>query len=296
MARTKLKNLYCLILISTFCLRLAYAASCCGSALAFPSIISGDEAGVMGVSTSAERQVHQVDSDGIWYRQPDPQTTQGLKFDAAKIFNDRWQIGASIPLRLPTENKSSNIRWGDSSAILGYEFLPDWDYNPWRPKGIGFLKLGIPLQSRSSNSLQNIDRGQWSIGLGSLFTKNIESWDINLSLLLSEFFPVNRKYQSISYRQSSNQAYFVGIGGGYNTSGWRLGTSLDLQYENGFNTSIAAKSASKRSISQAFSLSKLIDRNYLISMTYFDQNLWGRPSNVALNRGISLFFQKKWPR
>ena len=76
---------------------------------------------------------------------------------------------------------------GDVSLSLGYEYLPDWSYSPWRPKGVAFLAATFPTGGSiyDSTELYRIDfggKGFFSLSLGTFFVKSWGNWDASLFL------------------------------------------------------------------------------------------------------------------
>lgn len=92
----------------------------------------------------------------------------------------RYQAGFSLPIqtREKAESQSSkSTGLGYTAIILGYEYLPDWDYNPWRPHGFGFMSLTFPA-GRSIYEMDAVDgldsrgRGFWAMGIKTVLTKS----------------------------------------------------------------------------------------------------------------------------
>lgn len=125
--------------------QISWGAACCGGAFASPSIIAGDEKAQLTTSYSfMEVVVDSVDSRGYWHKWDDHQRVQTFKIEGAHLISDRWQIGFTLPVIERSRLDQSYSGLGDISTSLAYEYLPDWNYNPIRPKGIGFLQVTLP--------------------------------------------------------------------------------------------------------------------------------------------------------
>lgn len=162
---------------------IASAASCCGGGFAIPSLITGEDKAQLTSSMAYSKIDTDVLDTGIWRHRSNNDVSQILKIEAAKIFNDRYQYGISIPIQ---SRMTSGPQGGEASALgdialqTGYEFLPDWDYNPWRPKGVGFISLTLPTGKSALESdnggLDTRGNGFWALGIGTSLSKTWNEW------------------------------------------------------------------------------------------------------------------------
>ncbi|MGZ6487284.1 MAG: hypothetical protein ACXWQQ_12150 [Pseudobdellovibrio sp.] len=172
----------------------AFAASCCGGGFAVPSIITGDDKAQLTTSMSYSKIDTDVLANGEWYKRASNDTTQLYKMEFSHVFGDRFQVGATLPVQVHERDGAAggtSSGLADVSAQLGYEFLPDWNYNPIRPKGVGFLAITLPTGKsiyESADGLDSRGRGFLSIGAGAVFTKNWMTWDANSSVEIHHSF------------------------------------------------------------------------------------------------------------
>ena len=222
----------------------AFGAACCGGGFASPSLIAGDDAGQLTASYSYTSITDDVTPDSLWHRRASRESTVTYRLEGAHIFADRWQVGASLPFVSRARGGDSRFGLGDSSATLGYEALPDWDYSAWRPKGIAFLQLTVPTgrSANESTALYQLDsrgRGFWALGVGSLFTKAIGAWDTFVSLeghrSFAKDFSLGRLHPGFGGT--------AGAGGGFNFSSLRLGAGLAWTYEDPVDVSGSASTS-----------------------------------------------------
>jgi hypothetical protein len=284
----------------------AFAAACCGGGFSVPSLITGDDAGVVTTSLSYSKIATDVSADGLWTKDSQDEITKTLKIDAAHIFADRYQVGASLPVVLRTRGDSDTTSGlGDSTAMLGYEYLPDWDYHPLRPKGIGFLQLTLPTgksiyESQSYDQLDTFGRGFWAIGLGTSLTKTIHVWDF---ASLFEF------HRSFAKSMASDQAggpitAHPGWGGSLNLSaGWnkgnlRLGGGLSWIYEDSVDVTgaMTSEGAPQRYATGSLVASYMWSQEWAGNITYSDQTLFGNPLNTTLSKSVVVSLQRRWDR
>ena len=300
---TLLKRRFSVFIILFSC-RL-YAANCCGGGFALPSLITGDDKAQITGSISQSRVTADVSSEGVWYRREYNDSSQIYKLEAAHIVADRFQVGISLPIlfksREVNNSQENNSGLSDISASLGYEFLPDWNYNPYRPKGLGYLTLTLPTGKsiyESSDGLDSRGRGFLAVGAGALFTKTWTKFDalagIEMHRSFSKVVNINGEYGNINPGFGSS----LNVGAGYSRGAYRLGTSVIWTQEDGVTTDGAVQSTAEEQkyASGSLSLSYLTANLSAFSLTYSDQTLFGTPNNTTLSQSVTLSYQKRWAR
>lgn len=283
----------------------AYAAACCGGGFAAPSIIAGDEKAQLTTSFSAtEVIVDNVDDQGIWRTWDTHQQVQTFKIEGAHIFADRFQVGFSIPVIQRSRDSFNYAGLGDISTLLGYEYLPDWDYNPYRPKGIGFLQLTLPTgKSKADSDVGGLDsrgNGFWAAGLGTLLTKTWTRFDSFVSLELHRSF--GKKISNLQFSGELNPGYGgnLGIGVGYNLKDLRFGSSITWTYEDAIQATSNLGGSDTGSIERfatgVLSASYMANDHWSGTISYSDQTLFGSPVNTSLGKSIAFQVQRRWER
>lgn len=280
-----------------------WAAACCGGGFAAPSIISGDDKAQLSSSISySEIAIDNVDAKGIWRTWEHHQKVQTFRIEGAHIFKDRWQAGFAIPVVQRSRLDQSYSGFGDVTASVGYEYLPDWDYNPFRPKGIGYLQLTLPTgKSKAESEIGGLDsrgNGFWALGLGTLLTKAIGRWD---AVTAFEFHRSFDKAVSNSQIEGTLKPGYGGnftVGGGYNAKSWRYGSSITWSYEDAIHIQGVANSQGsiERYATAVASASYLANDHWSGSLNYSDQTLFGNPVNTSLGKTLSLQIQHRWER
>lgn len=282
----------------------AWSAACCGGGSATPSLISGDEKAQWTTSISAmEVVVESVDSQGIWHQGKESQQIRSLRMEGAHIFADLWQVGFSGHALQRSYVDQTYSGLGDVKSTLGYEYLPDWDYNPYRPKGIGYLQLTLPTgKSRAESELGGLDsrgNGFWALGAGTLLTKSWASWDVFSTLELHR--SAEKKIENSFVRGTARPGFggIFGFGIGYSLKDYRLGSSLVWNYEDPVNIETDQgfiKGFEEKSTTASFSLSYSASEDWTGTAIYSDQTLFGSPLNTSLGRSLALQIQKRWAR
>lgn len=283
----------------------ALAAACCGGGSAAPSIISSDDKAQLSTSYSiTEVIVANVDNQGIWRKWNENQTVQTLRLEGAHIFQDRWQTGFAVPILQRARQNETHSGLGDIALSLGYEFLPDWNYNPIRPKGIGFLQLTLPTgKSKADSEVGGLDsrgNGFWAIGAGTLLTKSIRRWDLLTSLEVHRSFEKSVSRSSFSGKLEPGTGGNLGIGGGYNWKDYRLGTLITWTYEDSIRSisqiGVIQNTGIERFATTTMSFSYLANDHWSGTLSYTDQTLFGDPFNTSLGRGMTIQMQRRWGR
>ena len=281
----------------------ARAAACCGGGFAAPSLISGDERAIFTASFGVTAIARDVYPDGLWARRDFSETTQTVKLDAAHIFLDRFQAGLSLPIVRRTRQGEGAAGLGDAAATLGYEYLTDWDYHPWRPRALGYLQVFVPTgrsvqEARESYQLDSRGRGFWAIGAGTLLTKAKGDWDFFTSLDVRRSFA--REYASAVARGRLNPGWggTLGLGFGYNLGNFRLGPSLAWNYEDPVAVlgTVSSRGAPERFATAVLAASYRYGNDWAGTVSYSDQTLFGHPVNTRLGRGVALLLQRRWQR
>lgn len=283
----------------------AWSAACCGGGFAAPAIISGDDRAQVTTSYAmTEVTVDSVDSQGIWHKWDTHQRVQTFRVDMAHIFKDRWQVGFSLPVIQRTRLEQNYAGLGDTSVSLGYEYLTDWNYNPFKPKGIGFIQITLPTgKSKADSEVGGLDsrgNGMWALGVGTLLTKNWISFDAFTSVEIHRSFERELSSQNLNGKITPGYGGNLGLGAGYNFKSCRLGSSITWTYEDAHQTMFSSGSANKGSVERfataSFSLSYMASDEWSGTLAYTDQTLFGAPVNTSLGQGVNLQLQRRWGR
>ena len=292
-----------ILLFSFFLSQNVFAAACCGGGSAAASIITSDDKAQVSTSlTAMEVVVDNVDSEGIWRKWSQHQQVKTFRIEAAHIISDLWQIGAAVPIVQRSQLDKTYSGLGDVVGSLGYEYLPEWNYSQYRPKGIGFLQLTLPTGKAKADSevggLDSRGNGFWALGVGTMLTKIILEWDFVASIEVHKGF---NKTVSNSNLQGTLQPGFggnFGLGAGYNFKDYRIGSNITWTYEDPIKVDASSISSGtvERYATAVLSGSYMYDDEWSGTVSYSDQTLFGNPINTSLGRSLALQIQKRWGR
>ena len=280
----------------------SFGAPCCGSGFTIPSIITSDDKAQMALTYTYSRIHADVFTNGDWRRREEKDITETYKIEGAHVFKDLYQFGISVPYQQRTREGAqadSSAGLGDISLQLGYEYLPDWDYNPYRPKGIGYLSLILPTgksiyESEDGSGIDARGRGFWGLGAGTVLTKSWEHWDANFNIEGHYSFPKEVSNDTTKGTVKPSYGGSMAVGTGYNWESIRLGGLINWFYEAPIDVTGTTPSEGtlKRYASGSLLASYLFKTNESIVLSYSDQTLFGSPLNSSLSKSITLFFQK----
>jgi hypothetical protein len=296
-------SLFSLIILLGILPQNCFSSACCGGGLVSTFLITGDDKAQLNSVYSYNRADFDIDQNGYWRERNYDESLESLRFEAAHIIFDRWQAGISLPFIRRTRGNKTSSGVGDLSTTLGYEYLPDWNYNPFRPKGIAYLNLIIP----TGTSLQEADqiflldangRGFWTLGVGTLLTKGWGIWDAFVDLGIHRSFP--REFQNSQTQVSLTPGWGenLAIGGGINFSSLRLGFSMTWINEDQIASSgsVNTNGSKQQYTSLDFPLTYFISDEWMTVIKYSDKGIIGNPRNISLDKGVAFQIQRKWPR
>ncbi len=290
-------------LLSAWIPAAARAAACCGGGFALPSLIAGDDKAQLSSSYSfSEISVDNVDARGIWRKWGQHQNVQTFKLEGAHLLSDRWQAGLSVPILRRTLAGKSYSGLGDVATSVAYEYLPDWDYNPFRPKGIAFLQATAPTgRAKAESEVGGLDsrgNGFWALGLGTILSKAHGSLDGFVSLEGHRSLGKEFRNSQIQGTLEPGWGGSLGFGGGLNTKTLRFGAALTWFYEDPIRVSgnLNFGGSLERYATGVLQASYMASDEWTGTLSYADQTLFGSPVNTSLGRTVALLLQRRWGR
>lgn len=292
----------------------AHAAACCAGSGAAPSILSGDDSAQVSASLARGTVIGDAPVHGIpvFRNDSSSEITETLLVSGAILLSDRFQVGTSVPfIRHSVSGSSGNgtrsTGFGDIRFNTAYEFLPEWTYSAWKPRGFVFLQLTLPTgtsiyDSQSAGAVDALGRGFYGVGAGTLLIKRWTVWD-------AVFIPEAHYSFARTFRPDPGGSLRVGLGWGGSlalgfgaspgSGDFRFGLRVQPLYESARKTSV--EGATSRTNEQ-LSWNTTLEASYLVSATwtaqasYTDQTLLGPAINTTLSRTIALGLQHRWER
>ncbi|MBY0370962.1 hypothetical protein K2X33_09765 [bacterium] len=285
----------------------SWAAACCGSNSLFPSLISGQERTQLTLTGTTGQSVADADPQGAVTPRTssDEEWRHTLRLDAATLLSDRWQLGVGIPVtaRSRSRNGAGAQAWGlgDLSANVGWEWLPEWTYSAWRPKGFVFGGMNLataqgPFGASALFQVDALGRGYSTAFVGALFQKTWPNWDT--ALFIEGHIPVSGAISvgsGVFVQPAAGTSASLAVG--WNHGDLRLGASLGAVYEGGRRTFgwVEQQGSAQYAFPLAAQLSYLVSEAWSLSALYSDGTLLGG-ANQPLSRTVSVLVQTRWQR
>ncbi len=286
---------YAILIALLFAANQVGASACCGGGFAAPALIAGDDKAIFTGSYLYSQISDDVYADGLWSKRDFRESLESFRLDGAHIFRDRWQGGLSLPIIRRARQGEVSTGLGDIALTLGHEYLADWDYSPWRPKGLGYLQLTMPTgrsvyAADSEYQLDARGRGFWALGLGTLLTKIKGRWDFFSNMDLHHSF----RRKNLKPGWGGN----IGLGAGYNWTRVRTGASLVWTFEDPVQVTgvISSPGSRERYATASLNASYLYSDDWAGTLTYSDQTWFGDPVNARLGQSVIFQLQRRWAR
>jgi hypothetical protein len=277
-----------------------FSAACCGGGASLPNLITGDYQAQVTLNASNSAVTHRVDGDGNYIKSSNNEVTDSLTLMSAYQFSELWQIGISIPFKKNTYESSSNHESttgiGDLKLQVAYEFLPEYSYSKWKPRGFLFVQHTFN-NAKSTHEVDKehatdaLGKGFQTTSIGTSFFKIIKSFDLSV---MGEF----HFSQKQTFSDNSNDIVItpgngtsVLIGGGYSprNGSFRYGVNLVSSYEGSSTTrgDIYSKSTPKETLELGLNIGYMFEENSYVA-SYTDQSFFGTGKNISSSKAISL--------
>jgi len=278
------------------------AAACCGGGSSNTAVITNDDKAQFSTTLSQSQVQIDVDSQGVWSHRQTKETTKTLQLEGAMIFKDRFQAGLSVPVIERTRETQSSRGLGDSTLQMGYEYLTNWDYHPWKPRAVGYLTVVVPtgrnINEATQEGLDARGKGFWSLGVGTIFTKIHRAWDFSAQFDIHKSFEKKIQRGDESLQLTPGQGGQASLGAGYNFARWRWGFALSWIYEDPLITEGLTKdtSSAERYTTATASVAYMFKDEWGGVLSYSDQALFGDPLSTTLSKSVSLRMSYHWFR
>jgi len=290
----------------TFFTHAAYSASCCGGSSALPTLITADDKAIFNIGVSHSKVMADVNNQVVFRTDQNNETKQTYSFSGAYQFSEYAQIGGGFNIQskqreVVTGQEESSSGLGDLFLNSAYEFMPEFYYSKYKPRGLVFLELTLPT-ARSIHDHQkrlNTDArgsGFYTASPGLLFLKAYRTYDYLVAPKVTFYNP--RTFETSSGEEvkiSPKPTYQLLTGLGYNLakSPTRFGASLAYTYKGGKSGEYSANNEYYFDLS--LSASYMFASKISTSLTYSDQTIFGPVKNTTLSRTIAFSLQKKFP-
>jgi hypothetical protein len=291
------------------------AASCCGSGGSLPQLITTDSRAQLTTSLSRDAVIGDVSPSGraVFRGDSNQEITQTFKIEGAYQLSELWQMGAGVPVvkrdRSFEDGSETTTGLGDLSLSTAFEFMPEYEYSPIKPRGFGFLQLTLPTSPSKYDSDKFLmtdarGRGFYTVTLGVSFVKVRGHFDFLASTEVHEALPRAFAHRSsiadggYGFTAKPTPGVSASLGAGWSPRGgdFRMGATLAPQYEGPveLNGTSLPSTAQQFFWNSTLTVSYMIDREISSTLSYTDQTLVGPAQNAALSRIFALSVMKRW--
>lgn len=303
-----------LFTFSLFSISDAYAAPCCASSGAAPSIISGDDQTQFTLTTARSSVIGDAPDQGraVFRSSDDSESSLTHRIDMAQVFFDRYQAGLSIPVVSREVNRPSTqaqaTRLGDVRVTAAYEALPEWTYSPWKPKGHVFLQGSLPTgrslyDSQEIGAVDATGRGFYALAGGVLLSKTKGAWDGFFIPEIHYGFPRSfdglNGNESIRVHPRFGMSFALGVGYSPRMGNLRVGVRLQPVFNQSKivkTSSNSSETGTQSSWDSSLELSYLLNDHWSLLSSYTDQTLLGPAKNSTLSRTFAFGIQHRLAR
>ncbi len=250
---------------------------------------------------SYRNDLGQTDNDG-WASFHNDKTTDyqnALNLQYQNQLFDRFQLAAKSSFIQKVMNKQgrdeSTYGLGDLDLQTTYEYLPEYTYSAYKPRGFVYGKVTIPnskslYDSRSVIFSDVRGSGLYAVSLGNLFLKKIGASTLKGGVELQHLFGRNFNQGQLSdYNKvivPLGYAYDldpIPLAIGFNST-WNYQTKKELRGD------ITLVSAKEYFWETGAFVNWVVDRNQTWGLNYSDSTLVGKNINSPLYRSVGLTY------
>jgi hypothetical protein len=267
-----------LVLSSLIIIQECLGASCCGSSISMPALISTGERWKFQTVLSDSERVFQItgDSDAIKLSDKNQLNVFKSQIKSGYRFDNDWQVF--------TEINYFDQGMGDIATGVGKELKLSDEYNTFvwaqltAPTGRSVYQINNPND-------QITGTGFWTPGVGLSFFKTFGTWDGSISAFAGH--GLETEYNGSKVMPGWQTFGQIAIGKSFHE--WRLGGGIEYQRENGRKTQVGGTAEDSYSWPVSLSISYL-DKSDIWTASYFDETLLGPTKNTYLNHGVSVSY------
>lgn len=289
-----------LLTVAFFLASTAHGASCCGGGAGLPTLITGDYRGQIGLFASSTIIKSDSNAEGKVAKRGknNHEMSEVFSLSAAYLVSPLWQVGITIPYKMNTRQahsySESSQGLGDQKIQVAYEFLPEYFFSPWKPKGYIYIEETFPTSKSSYDADKRLRSDSFGNGffltsLGISLVKKIG--DIDLLFMSEIHHGLKRSFfqndEFINVRPGAGGSILMGGGFSFQDGAFRSGANILYSREGGRKLYGSTTILSEPSYVWEASLVLTYQiKNFSLSLTYKDQSSLAKASNTVLSQSI----------
>lgn len=212
--------------------------------------------------------------------------------EAALLVGDRWSLGARFGFGqhvVPgADGREATSGVGDITAVVAYEWLPEWTAGSAVPRGVAFFSITAPTGSADPQGAAPLGRGYWSLALGSSFAKTLGAVDLFAIPQVGLGF---RQVGDFAGGENELTAAFS-LGFGWTAPKVPVRLAVRVEPQARWPRALAARWL----IPTVADVSWMLGDEWRLAVTYEDQTLFPVHRNASLGRGIAVALVHRWLR
>lgn len=255
-------------------------------------------------SLSQNRVIGDVDAGGqsIFRNSKNRDVVSAARMDLAYGWTNRYQTGVSLKYQNRARDlggdSASNSGWSDVGLSQAFQ-APDWR-RLWFFQSLNIPTANSNYDARERLSVDAHGTGTYQFTMGVFNISNFKEWDVILSPEAHYSFAKSFKRDGDTTELSGVPGASFLVGAGYIPwrSKTRYGLSMAPRYEGSKTTRYngeETKSDPSLVWDTSINVTRTINAEYALGLTYLDQTIFGPARNTLLNRSLGVVFQARWP-
>jgi hypothetical protein len=264
-------------------------------------IITSDNQKEISLGYSHRTDIGQTNSDGksTFNNSQIIDEKNSLNIGTSFLIKDQWQFGIKTSLVEKTVQKSgikeTNKGFSDIDIQGSFEYLPEFNYHPYKPRGFVYFKTTVPTSQSIYDSESKIlsdvrGSGLYSVSMGNFLIKKFDLITLKFGTEFSYVFGKNFN----SYKLKDFQKFTVPLGIAYAISNSDFSIGLTDTFSYTFPKTTIGNISSKSSKEYFWDINTFLNysknRDSIWSLSYSDSTLVGKSINSPLYRTVGLTY------
>lgn len=290
-----------LALLFIFLSKSLFASSCCGGGSSSSLIILGDNKEEWALGLAWRNDLGQTDREGIALFHDDSIIDQQstLHFQYQRQMNDSFQLAIKSSLVQKTMKKQGRREksqgLGDLDLQVNFEFMPEYTYSTYRPRGFIYSKLTIPNSRSLYNSHSSLysdvrGHGLYTLSLGTSFIKKVKNYSLKAGIEGQHFF--GQHFPGGRLKDYHKILFPLGIVYTLESSPFSTGltTTWNFQEEKSVEGQYASTSSKEYFWDFSTFVNWSVNRKETWGISYSDSTILGKNINSPLYRSFGITY------
>jgi hypothetical protein len=277
------------------------ASSCCGGGSSSSMIILGDNRQEWSAGLGFRNDLGQTDRTGMasFHGKETVDQQYTLNLQLQRQFTELIQAAVKtsvihkVMVKQGRREKSHGL--GDIDLQISYEFLPEYNYSQYRPRGFLYSKITFPQSKGIYDSTSPIysdvrGSGLYSFSIGTLFVKKNSQFTLKFGLEGQRFF--GKKFKEGNLDDYHKVIFPTGLSYAFDPLPISTGILTTWTYQTSKKLQIQTTTTSSREYFWELSVfaNWSLNRQETLGMSYSDSTLLGKNINSPLYRSFALTY------